>query len=251
MIKKFFKFIAFILCICICAMAVANCSVVFSKYQKQTVDSIDGKYDCIIILGASVLSDGTPCQMLADRLDTGIALYKKGVSEKILLSGYTSTEDIYDEIKAMKKYCLDRNVPESAIFSDGYGLSTYDSVVRAKRVYCANSAVIVTQKYHLDRALYVAGYKGLDAVGVACDKGNGGYTDILNNQVREMLARTKAFFYCLLNVQPKNLGEAQNINGSPAGSSDAAGSDGSEIYSEVPDNADAADLSAEKAPSAE
>ena len=97
----------------------------------------------------------------------------------------------------------------------------------------------------------MAGYKGLDAVGVACDKGNGGYTDILNNQVREMLARTKAFFYCLLNVQPKNLGDAQNIKGSPAGSSDAAGSDGSEIYSEGSDNTAAADLSAEKAPSAE
>lgn len=246
MIKKFFKFIAFILCICVCAAAVANCSMVFSKYQKQTVDSIEGKYDCIIILGASVLSDGTPCQMLADRLDTGIALYKKGVSERILLSGYTSTEDIYDEIKAMKKYCLDREVPETAIFTDGYGLCTYDSVVRAKRVYCANSAVIVTQKYHLDRALYVAGYKGLDAVGVACDKGNGGYTDILNNQVREIFARTKAFFYCILNVQPKNLGEAQNIKGVQSDFSNDTASNGAEIYSEISDNTDGTDLSAQE-----
>lgn len=212
MIKKFFKFIAGILCICICAVAAANCFVVFSGHKRETVDSIGGKYDCIMVLGASVLADGTPCQMLADRLDTGIALYEKGVSDKILLTGYTSTEDRYDEIKSMKNYCLERNVPESAIVTDGFGLSTYDSVVRAKRIYCADSAVIVTQKYHLDRALYVAGCKKLEAVGVACDKGDGkGYTDVVNNQLREILARTKAFFYCLLNVQPKFLGEAQNI----------------------------------------
>ena len=212
MIKRFFKFIAFILVLCLCVLAVSNCVVVFSKYEKSTVDGFSGKADCILVLGASVLSDGTPCKMLADRLDTGIALYENGASDKILLSGYTSAEDMYDEIKAMKNYCLERGVPESAIYTDGFGLSTYDSVVRAKRIYCAESVLIVTQKYHLDRALYVARSKGLEAVGVACDTGVGGYTDILNNQVREIFARTKAFFYCLLDFQPKYLGEVRNIN---------------------------------------
>ena len=212
MIKKFLKFIAFILCLCLCTVAVANCAVMFSKYQKSTVDDISGSYDCILVLGASVLSDGTPCKMLAERLDTAIALYQKGVSDKLLLSGYTSAEDQYDEIRAMKNYVLERGVPQDAIFTDGYGLSTYDSVVRAKKIFCAYSVIIVTQKYHLDRALYVAKNKDLPAVGVACDAGKGGYTDILNNQIREIFARTKAFFYCLLDFQPKFLGEAQNIN---------------------------------------
>ncbi len=77
MIKKFLKFIAFILCLCLCTVAVANCAVMFSKYQKSTVDDISGSYDCILVLGASVLSDGTPCKMLAERLTLPLPFTKR------------------------------------------------------------------------------------------------------------------------------------------------------------------------------
>ena len=102
--------------------------------------------DCVLVLGAGV-RDGSPTPMLRDRLITGISLYKSGAAPKIIMSGDHGRED-YDEVNVMKSYAVENGVPDSDVFMDHAGFSTYDSVYRAKAVFEADSIIIVTQKYH-------------------------------------------------------------------------------------------------------
>ena len=119
--------------------------------------------DCILVLGCGVRPDGTPSLMLTDRLETGIALYQAGAAEKLLMSGDHGTED-YDEVNTMKRIAKENGVPSADIFMDHAGFSTYDSVYRAKEIFCAKKVIIVSQRYHLPRALYVAEKLGLESI---------------------------------------------------------------------------------------
>ena len=102
--------------------------------QMHTVDSLPSTYETIVILGCGIKDNGDPSDMLMDRLITGIALYQAGVAPQILLSG-DHEHDNYDEIAVMKRVCLEAGVPQEAILCDRYGLSTYDSLIRAKTQY--------------------------------------------------------------------------------------------------------------------
>ncbi len=170
--------------------------------------------DCIIVLGAKVKSNGAPSDMLRDRLDTAIALYKAGVSPKLLMSGDHGSVG-YNEVGIMKKYALDAGVPESDIFMDHAGFSTYETMYRAREVFLSESrfkrVLIVTQEYHLYRALYIANYLGLDAYGVAADLHT--YRGQTARDVRELAARLKDFMFCLYEAKPKYLGEPISIYG--------------------------------------
>lgn len=166
--------------------------------------------DCIIVLGCQVHSDGTPSPMLRDRLETGVALYRSGAAPKLLMSGDHSRED-YDEVGAMKQFALGAGVDSSDIFMDHAGFSTYETMYRAKEVYGAQKVLVVTQHYHLYRALYIAKALGLDAYGVAAadiDYAGQSYRD-----AREVLARCKDFVTAASQPKPKNLGEAIPISG--------------------------------------
>ena len=164
-----------ILLFLICA-GIAGCLAVvwLSAYVKSetaarilsTEEATKQDADCILVLGCGVRLDGTPSLMLTDRLETGIALYRAGTAEKLLMSGDHGTED-YDEVNTMKNIAKENGVPSADIFMDHAGFSTYDSVYRAKEIFCAKKVIIVSQKYHLPRALYVAEKLGLDAYGVA------------------------------------------------------------------------------------
>ncbi|MBQ8830328.1 MAG: YdcF family protein [Oscillospiraceae bacterium] len=161
-------------------------------------------YDCILILGAGVRDDGTPSLMLRDRLEMGIELYKAGASEKIIVSGDHGTEG-YDEVNVMKNYLIDAGIPSEDIFMDHAGFSTYESVYRARDIFCVQSMVIVTQEYHLYRALYIAADFELDAVGVpAADIRYYGQT---YRDAREILARAKDWVYTVTRPKPTYLGE--------------------------------------------
>ena len=120
--------------------------------------------DCILILGAGIW-DNKPSPMLEDRLLEGIKLYKKGISNRIIMSGDHGREE-YDEVNTMKNYAIEKGVLSEDIFMDHAGFSTYESVYRAKNVFLAKKVVIVTQKYHLSRALYISNQLGLEAYGV-------------------------------------------------------------------------------------
>lgn len=165
--------------------------------------------DCVLVLGAGV-RDGSPTPMLRDRLITGISLYESGAAPKIIMSGDHGRED-YDEVNVMKSYAVENGVPDSDVFMDHAGFSTYDSVYRVKAVFEADSIIIVTQKYHLYRALYIAEKLGVNAVGVAADLDD--YSGQLKRDLREIAARDKDFFSCLFKPKPKYLGEKIPVSG--------------------------------------
>lgn len=177
--------------------------------QEQAVQLED--VDCIIVLGCQVHSDGTPSSMLEDRLKQGIALYELGAAPKLLMSGDHGTEP-YDEVDAMKRYAIEAGVPTVDVFMDHAGFSTYETVYRAKAIFQAKKVLIVTQRYHLYRALYIAEALGLEAYGVAAEYRQ--YGGQFNRDVREVLARVKDFGMSLFKPDPTYLGETIPISGS-------------------------------------
>lgn len=156
--------------------------------------------DCILVLGCQVKDDGTPSRMLRDRVLQGVALYELGVSDTILMSGDSHKED-YDEVGTMKALAEECGVPAEAIVTDPYGLSTYDSVLRAMKLYGYDKIVIVTQEYHLYRALYIAEENDIDAYGVSSDLDT--YDGQFLRDVREIAARCKDYFFCLVGAKPE------------------------------------------------
>ncbi|MEG0374891.1 MAG: ElyC/SanA/YdcF family protein [Raoultibacter sp.] len=165
----------------------------------------------VLVLGASVLADGTPSNILQDRLDVGIELYKAGVAPKLIMSGDNGTES-YNEVLAMKNYAISKGVPSEDIFCDHAGFSTYESMYRAQHVFGVERLVVVTQTYHLYRALYVANEIGIDAVGVSSDLRT--YEKQAQFDLREIPARTKDFFQVLVNVPSTFVGDPIDISGS-------------------------------------
>lgn len=165
--------------------------------------------DCILILGAGV-RNGKPTPMLRDRLLTGIELYEKGAAKKIIMSGDHGSSD-YDEVNTMRLFAVERGIPEEDIFMDHAGFSTYDSVYRAKKVFEANNIIIVSQKYHLYRALYISEKLGVKACGVSANLNK--YGGQLKREIREILARDKDFFKCVTKPEPAFLGDKIPVSG--------------------------------------
>ena len=167
--------------------------------------------DCILVLGAGVQGT-TLSHMLEDRVKTGINLYELGSAPKILMSGDHGQDD-YDEVNAMKDYAKAKGVPSEDIFMDHAGFSTYESMYRARDVFGCKKIIIVSQEYHLHRAIYVAEYLGLEAYGVDSQLRPYAVDTNIYNTVREFLARNKEFIYVRLNPEPTYLGEAIPISG--------------------------------------
>lgn len=166
--------------------------------------------DCILVLGCLVHSDGEPSDMLHDRLRRGVELYKAGAAPKLLMSGDHGQDD-YDEVAAMKQYAITEGIASEDVFMDHAGFSTYESIIRARDVFQAKKIIIVTQEYHLYRALYLAQKLGVEAYGVSADyreySGQGG------REMREILARVKDFAFSYLEPEPTYGGEAIPISG--------------------------------------
>ena len=169
-----------------------------------------GNVDCILVLGCKVHEDGNPSHMLEDRLKRGVALYKGGAAPKILMSGDHGQEE-YDEVNAMKKYAMDAGIPSEDVFMDHAGFSTYESMYRAKEVFGAKKIIIVTQEYHLYRAIYAAERMGMEAYGVNADYRT--YSGQLMRDVREVLARVKDWLTAECKPLPTYLGEQIDIGG--------------------------------------
>lgn len=166
--------------------------------------------ECILVLGGGLKPDGTPNHMLEDRLEVGLALYEAGVAPKLLLTGDHGQNE-YDEVNSMKKYILDYGVPEDDIFLDHAGFSTYDSMYRANAIFDVSKVIVVTQKYHQYRALYIAKKLGYEAYGVCSDQRI--YFGQQKRNIREILARNKDFFKIIIKPEPTYLGEIIPISG--------------------------------------
>lgn len=166
--------------------------------------------DAILILGAGIWGN-KPSHMLEDRLLEGINLYNKNISNNIIMSGDHGKVD-YDEVNLMKKFAIEKGVLSEDVFMDHAGFSTYESLYRAKEIFGAKKIVIVTQKYHLYRALYVARSLGIEAYGVASNPRE--YAGQIIRDFREILARDKDFFTSIIKPKPTYLGEKISLEGS-------------------------------------
>lgn len=188
--------LAFTLIINISIIAKTNDNI----YIDDELIKISDDFDCILILGAGVKRDGSPTDMLYDRLITGSKAFENNKSNIIFLSGDSERED-YTETVTMKRVLLENGVEESNVICDGYGLSTYESIWRAKYVYGFDKILIVTQKYHLYRAIYIAQEMGMDAYGVDSAIRNYGKQPIYS--LRECLARIKDVIFSEITPDPK------------------------------------------------
>ena len=187
--------------------------IVVSKAKNDIIsleeaESLADTY-CAVILGAGV-RNGKPTPMLKDRLLTGIELYKSGAVKKLIMSGDHGSED-YDEVNIMKSFAVDNGVPDEDIFMDHAGFSTYETVYRAKEIFEADNIIIVSQEYHLYRALYIAEKLDVKAVGVSADLRT--YRGQKMRDLREILARDKDFFNCIIKPEPTYLGEKIPVSG--------------------------------------
>ena len=165
---------------------------------------------CILVLGCAVWADNEPSPMLKDRLDTAITLYKNGIAPKLLLSGDNSIAE-YSEPDCMLQYTLAQGVPPEDIFLDFAGFSTYESVYRAHAVFMADRMIVVTQKYHLFRALKACEALGIEAKGVASNQQK--YAGRYYREAREVLARDKDFFKGKIKAKPTYLGDEIPVDG--------------------------------------
>ncbi len=193
-------------------LAVNIAVVVRTKDRVFRTDEVDLEgADCILILGAGVRSDGTPSHMLEDRLLVGIDLYERGLAPKLLMSGDHGTKE-YDEVNAMKRFAVQRGVDADDVFMDHAGFSTYESICRAKEIFGAKKIIIVSQEYHLYRAIHLADVFGIDAIGVSADLRT--YVGQSARDAREIAARTKDFFSGIVKPKPTYLGDPIDLTGS-------------------------------------
>lgn len=207
--------------ICCCAAAVVGTSSVFgvNAYVKASSDEkiITPEQaaeledvDCIIVLGCRV-NGSEPSPMLKDRLTVGVELYKAGAAPKLLMSGDHGREE-YDEVNAMKQFAIDNDIPSEDIFMDHAGFSTYESMYRAAEIFEADKIIVVSQEYHLYRAIYIAEQLGIEAYGVSSDLQS--YIYQKRYDFRELLARDKDFVQSAFKPVPTYLGDTVSISGS-------------------------------------
>jgi len=207
--RKRVRLAALALCLAVClGLALAGVNVYMARVETPRIISpaqaaqLEG-IDCVLVLGAKVMPGGAPSHMLEDRCRRAVALYQAGAAPVLLMSGDHGQWE-YDEVTCMKQYAVDHDVPSEAVFMDHAGFSTYDSMYRARDVFQAKKIIIVTQRYHLFRALYIARRLGLEAYGVSCDYRP--YATQMKNSLREVLARCKDFMMCIFKPKPRYLG---------------------------------------------
>ncbi|HEY8347401.1 MAG TPA: ElyC/SanA/YdcF family protein [Symbiobacteriaceae bacterium] len=193
------------------ALAVAINALVYFGGRSHIVTVEEAEpAQAALVLGARVYPNGGVSPMLADRLETALELYQAGKVRKILVSGDHSRKE-YDEVNTMRRYLEERGVPPEDIFMDHAGFDTYDSMYRARAVFAAEDVIVVTQEFHLPRALWIAHRLGLKAQGVVADRHRFGVEDYY--EMREMAARLKAFGEVLIRRKPVFLGPVIPITG--------------------------------------
>jgi SanA protein len=162
-----------------------------------------------VILGAAILKDGSLSKVLQDRVDTAIVLYKNGSVSNILVTGDNSSL-AYNEVNPVRTYLLNNGIPDKDIFLDHAGFDTYSSMYRARDIFLTDSITIVTQSFHLPRAIFIAKWLGINAYGFSADNG---HHYLLKNYIRELFANVKALGNVFYIRKPKYLGEEIPITG--------------------------------------
>lgn len=191
---------------------VSTCMIGYAEKYILTAEEAAGlNTDCVLVLGARVYDDGSLSAVLEDRMQVGVELYHAGAGKKLLLSG-DHGQRRYDEVGSMKTYAQSHGVPDDDIFLDHAGFSTYESAVRAAKVFGVKSCVVVTQSFHLTRAVTLLRSQGIEAYGVPSDLRP--YKSHYYNEIRELGARVKDLFYMIFRPAPTYLGDPIDIHGS-------------------------------------
>jgi SanA protein len=194
-------------------VGIANAVVLLGGRGAKTDPKALPHAQVALVLGAYVAPDGRPSAMLEDRLRGAAALYHAHRVDKVLASGDHGRPN-YDEVNAMRAELVRLGVPDDRIFTDHAGFATLDSVVRARKVFAVRSAIVVTQPFHMARALWLAHRAGLKAYGLEAGAGRDYGSKGMQADVREVLARTKAVADIVTGAQPKFLGPRVDIAGS-------------------------------------
>lgn len=211
-LKKFVIVSLAVLGILFCSVMAVNVYVERTGTKYILDQSTVPTADAILVLGAYVYPDGTTSSMLTDRLTVGYELYKEGKAPKIVVSGDHGRKD-YDEVNAMKSFLKEKGVPSQDIFMDHAGFSTYESVYRARDIFQIYKVIIVTQDYHLMRAVFSARELGLEAYGIPSDRHDYGQA-MKMYRLREIAARNKDFLWAkLLKPKPTFLGNTIPVFG--------------------------------------
>jgi len=184
----------------------------YVKYKARhkifaNIENVEHK-DFAIVLGAAIRNNNEPGKYLKCRLDDAITLYKSEKIKKILISG-DNGDDAHDEISVMNNYLVKKGVPQDVIFGDYAGFDTYSTMERADKVFDIKNAIIVSQGFHLQRAVYIARKKGIDATGYATKQALGKRRYFL----REYFATIKSFFDCEINRKAKYYGKKESTDG--------------------------------------
>lgn len=203
LIKLVFLIIGLILLVQLAVLGVG-------RWDLKTDASKLNHAECVLVLGAGLNFDGTPGPYLRERLDTALELYWDGRADKLLLSG-DNGQVTYNEVRSMKNYVINAGVPAEDVFLDYAGFSTYDSMCRAKEVFCVETAIVVTQEFHEYRALFIGNTLGMKCQGYSAAPVQS--ADTRHLMIREFLAREKDFAQSLLRTKPKYLGEQIPITG--------------------------------------
>ncbi len=193
-------------------VAAANAVVLLGGAGSTTDPGREPHAQVALVLGAGLNADGRPSGMLEDRLRAAAALYRDGRVDRILASGDHGRPG-YDEPDAMRRELVRLGVPDSDVFTDHAGFATLDSVVRAKKVFNVSSAIVVTQGFHLSRALWLARRAGLTAHGLEAGPGDGYGNNGVKAKVREVFARTKAVGDVVAGARPRYLGPTVDVAG--------------------------------------
>jgi len=204
--KKLKKFILFsVIGIVLIIFTILGIEAIFLRHTSEEIYSDISKIpprETVIILGASVHSDGKLSPILQDRVDTAIKLYRSNKVKNFHVTGDHRTED-YNEIAAMVAYLRERGIPQNQITSDHAGLDTYDSMYRAGKLFNIENATVVTQKFHLPRALFISGQLGFNYFGFTADQR--AYQTEYRLKQREKLANVKALWEVLTNKEPSTM----------------------------------------------
>ena len=198
--RRTIKTIVILAAICLfCMVCVLGISEYIHLSQMDKIVDLndiheDKSIECVVVLGAGLKDDGTPSHMLEDRIKVGVEVFNRTGAKYILMSGDHS-DQYYDEPGAMKKYAEGLGVDPSRILIDNNGLSTYESITRVKSEFGFDNVVIVTQEYHVYRAVYIAEHSDIDAIGVSANLRS--YKKQVYFSLREIVARLKDFVWCM------------------------------------------------------
>lgn len=208
--KKYFLYGAGVIILLPILAIVFSFGAIYFSTREFIYDDVEKlpEAQVAVVLGAAILKSGDLSPVLRHRADTAILIYNAGKVEKILVTGDNSSLS-HNEVNPVRKYLIKAGIPEEDIFLDHAGFDTYSSMYRARDIFLTETSIVVTQGFHLPRAIYISRSLGVVTFGMKADNG----TYRFRNNIRELGADVKAVFNLIIKRQPKYLGEEIPITG--------------------------------------